>query len=365
MDEQGEPPYTPNFIGTSLYQYNSFSGNDIATFPAAGLDAYIDDRRADFSTSMLTMLIIACERLTNFQKMRLEEGFLKKLSGNRFLKMQFGKHRLLSSTTVYEILSRSLRRALLDMDEVRTLEHRSTALSQSSDLIVREVSAIMHRLVVGTTIALDTCLAWCRELQKDSAKNTAQVARVTSNISFPKGTIFSAGNLTKHWKVLERGETDHSKLLRNWSPHARTPKHQPYLLSVDFLRSYLAQACTPCQAVKQFAVRLNGKSGKGNLSDFPENMTSLLIGMMSAATGRTQRPTSFFRPRSGSARPSSLDACGAPSTANRRRKPTTEEPPRIGTITIGNIISTSSISTSYPLRIVTRRRSKDYKRLAH
>lgn len=32
MDEQGEPPYTPNFI-------------------AAGLDAYIDDRRADFSTS--------------------------------------------------------------------------------------------------------------------------------------------------------------------------------------------------------------------------------------------------------------------------------------------------------------------------
>lgn len=109
----------------------------------------------------------------------------------------------------------------------------------------------MQRLVdgyVGTTIALDACLAWCRDLQKDSAKNTAQVARVAGNMNLPKATKLSAGNLTKTWKVLERDvfkETDLNKLLRNWSPHARTPKQQPYLLIVDFLRSYLAQACSP------------------------------------------------------------------------------------------------------------------------
>ncbi|VDP48361.1 unnamed protein product [Heligmosomoides polygyrus] len=74
---------------------------DVA-LPAAGLDANVDDRRADFSTSWVQSVNqFSNTKVTNERKkMRLEEAFLKKLSGNRFLKMQFGKHRLLSSTTI-------------------------------------------------------------------------------------------------------------------------------------------------------------------------------------------------------------------------------------------------------------------------
>lgn len=47
--------------------------------------------------------------------------------------------------------------ARLDLDDVKTLEHRPKLLSHSSDLVVRELTTIVQRVVdgyVGTNIAV-------------------------------------------------------------------------------------------------------------------------------------------------------------------------------------------------------------------
>lgn len=70
---------------------------------------------------------------------------------------------------------------------------------------------------------------------------------------------------------------DLNKLMRNWIPNSRIPKNNHYVLCIDFLRFYFAQACNPCEAVKEFACRLSGKGGKSCLLDLPEAITSHLV----------------------------------------------------------------------------------------
>ncbi|VDP60349.1 unnamed protein product [Heligmosomoides polygyrus] len=98
--------------------------------------------------------------------------------------------------------------------------------------------------------------------------------------TLPKGHSLSSSNRSRNWRSLSTPpfkDMDLNKLMRNWIPNSRIPKNNHYVLCIDFLRFYFAQACNPCEAVKEFACRLSGKGGKSCLLDLPEAITSHLV----------------------------------------------------------------------------------------
>ncbi|VDP06832.1 unnamed protein product [Heligmosomoides polygyrus] len=155
----------------------------------------------------------------------------------------------------------------------------------AEEKFVRELTGIVQRLIhgyVGTNVALDVCLRWCRDIQQGMVKTNAQVTRACSaEPTLPKGHSLSSSNLSRNWRSLSTPpfkDMDLNKLMRNWIPNSRIPKNNHYVLCIDFLRFYFAQACNPCEAVKEFACRLSRKGGKSCLLDLPEAITSHLVG---------------------------------------------------------------------------------------
>uniref|UniRef100_A0A183FBV7 Rab3 GTPase-activating protein catalytic subunit n=1 Tax=Heligmosomoides polygyrus TaxID=6339 RepID=A0A183FBV7_HELPZ len=110
------------------------------------------------------------------------------------------------NTEYEELLTKKMKDTRIDLEDVKIIEHRAKSLSQSSDIVVRELTGIVHRLIygyVGTNIALDVCLRWCRELQQGMVKTNAQVTRACSaEPTLPKGHSLSSSNLSRNWRSL-------------------------------------------------------------------------------------------------------------------------------------------------------------------